>query len=525
MKLYKPSWIKFRNHSNGNSNKTIVYQLLEGQNFLFENISSSFIDEILSIESWKEINLNNIKAKFNSIPSQDVHNLIDELLEMGILVDHIFDDNEIKVSRKRVGDHRINLENSRDLTSESETKKKLPFFQSDPESDYASFIETDNIPMVVMFELTYNCNEMCVHCFNPGAARNSEEKSYRKSREEINIDDYASLIQEMDEVGVVKVILTGGDPFVKPGIWKILDLLGETNMVVDIYTNGLALLGRTERLANYWPLSIGLSIYSGDNHVHDSITRVPNSLKKSLKIAREFADLGVALYFKCPIMLHNSTSYFKVAEIAKDFGAIPQIDVSLTDAVDGDTTITENLQVKDDLLQLILRDPEIPLYVGKEVPDFGRQVKNKDEAFCGAGTQLMNITPEGDITPCNSFPTQFGNLKKDSFRDVIFNSTDLKKWQSTSINDYEECGTHEKCDYCSRCPGQSFIEHGSPLKASSANCSMAITRMNLAKLMRNGVDPLEGKTIKEKISNYQDNSLSVVKSNKQKSYRNTNINL
>ncbi|MBK9320806.1 MAG: SPASM domain-containing protein [Bacteroidetes bacterium] len=27
----------------------------------------------------------------------------------------------------------------------------------------------------------------------------------------------------------------------------------------------------------------------------------------------------------------------------------------------------------------------------------------------------MNITPEGDVTPCNSFPTQFGNLKEKSF--------------------------------------------------------------------------------------------------------------
>ena len=24
---------------------------------------------------------------------------------------------------------------------------------------------------------------------------------------------------------------------------------------------------------------------------------------------------------------------------------------------------------------------------------------------------MMNITPEGDVTPCNFFPTQFGNLK------------------------------------------------------------------------------------------------------------------
>ena len=110
-------------------------------------------------------------------------------------------------------------------------------------------------------------------------------------------------------------------------------------------------------------------------------------------------------------MSHNATSYYKVTEIAKDYGAIPQIDVSLTDAVDGDTTITENLQVKGELLDIILRDPHVPIYVGKEAPDFGRQVKNKKEAFCGAGTVMMNITPEGDVTPCNSFQPSLGILK------------------------------------------------------------------------------------------------------------------
>ena len=183
---------------------------------------------------------------------------------------------------KNGGWHFTYLKKAKDIYSEKEIKKKLPFFQSDPESEYSSFLEHDRIPSVVMFELTYNCNEMCVHCFNPGAARNEDEKSLRNKRVEIDIEHYSSLLKDLDNMGVYKIILTGGDPFVKPKIWQLIEMISKTNIVVDIYTNGLALLGRVERLANHWPLSIGLSIYSGDDNVHNSITRVPNSLKKSL---------------------------------------------------------------------------------------------------------------------------------------------------------------------------------------------------------------------------------------------------
>ena len=166
------------------------------------------------------------------------------------------------------------------------------------------------------------------------------------------------------------------------------------------------------------------------------------------------------------------------------------------------------------MLEIILRDPNIPLYVGKEAPNFGSQERDKNQAFCGAGTVLMNITPEGDVTPCNSFPTQFGNLKENSFIDIWNNSKSVDIWQNTVINDYEECGTHERCGFCNRCPGQSFVEHGSPLKASTANCYTANARMSLAKKLINGYDPLNGQSVEIRLSNINANPIASVNSNK-----------
>jgi radical SAM protein with 4Fe4S-binding SPASM domain len=126
----------------------------------------------------------------------------------------------------------------------------------------------------------------------------------------------------------------------------------------------------------------------------------------------------------------------------------------------------------------------------------------------------MNITPEGDVTPCNSFPTQFGNLKDKSFLEIWNSSKSLEVWQDTVISDYEECGTHERCGFCNRCPGQSFVEHGTPLKASTANCNTANARMNLAKKLINGYDPLKGQSLEETLNSFKVSTITNVISNK-----------
>ncbi|MBK9320805.1 MAG: hypothetical protein IPM91_19780 [Bacteroidetes bacterium] len=54
---------------------------------------------------------------------------------------------------------------------------------------------------------------------------------------------------------------------------------------------------------------------------------------------------------QCEKLLHSF-------ELAKQFGATPQIDITLTDSVDGDTAITEQLQVDGELLENYFKRPE-----------------------------------------------------------------------------------------------------------------------------------------------------------------------
>ena len=155
-------------------------------------------------------------------------------------------------------------------------------------------------------------------------------------------------------------------------------------------------------------------------------------------------------------------------------------------------------------LEIVLRDDNVTLYVGKEAPNFGGQRKRMDANPCGAGENSLCITPEGNVIPCCSFHTVFGNLKKQSITEIVANDESFKFWCNLTLADYEECGQHDYCDYCNLCPGNNFIEHGTPLKAAETNCYMAKTRWDLAQKMMRGYDPLNGRSLRERLAELPD---------------------
>lgn len=491
---YRPIWTCGR--YNEKAQVAIYYNLIAGMSYYFESYSAMVIDEILAVPRNGKLDLDAIATKLN-IAMESIAPFFHQLEQMGI-VSSVFPTNEIIADyRRRVSEYNRQQEHY----SERTTQEKLPYAISNAEQMY-----TEKVGGItsVMFELTYRCSEKCVHCYNEGATRNDDEISGRGNREELSLDDYKRIIDELYELGLVKVCLTGGDPFSKSFAWDLIDYLYNKGIAFDVFTNGQRIVDYVERLANFYPRLVGVSIYSGIAEVHDYITRVKGSWDKSMSVVNQLSTMGVPMNLKCCVMRPNVKSYFMVADIAKQYGAVPQFEISLTDSIEGDKCVSKYLRMTPEQLEIVLRDDNIPLYVGKEAPNYGGQKKNMNENPCGAGDNSFCITPEGNLIPCCSFHTIFGNLKKHNISYIINNSKEISYWHNLTLNDYDECGKYEYCAYCNLCPGNNFIEHGTPLKASEVNCYMARTRHGLAQKMKNGYDPLNGKTLRERLSELPD---------------------
>ena len=495
--VFRPVWTCGRYNENGNV--AIIYNLLEGMSYLFKDDSAFVVSLLLSIKRNSSISIHSISEK-TGIATESLIPFFHELMEVGLLVDHCPTAEEVHKFRVQLSERN----RTQSQQTVKTTQEKLPMAISSVEMDY-----TDKAGGItsVMFELTYRCSEQCIHCYNIGATRNDSEISHRGELNELTFDDYKRIIDELYEQGLTKVCLSGGDPFSKSHVWEIIDYLYNKEVAFDIYTNALGLKYDAERLANYFPRLVGISIYSGNSQVHDSITRVKNSWHNSMSVVKTLSELAVPVVLKCCIMKPNVNSYHEVIDLAKQYGIQTQFELNVTDSIDGDKCVSKYLRLPKELLEIVLRDDNTPMYVGKEAPNYGGQPRKMDQNACGAGCNSFCITPDGDFIPCCAFHLSFGNLKRQTLSEILTNNVELNHWQNLILENYEECGRYDYCAYCNLCPGNNYSEHGNVLKAGENNCFMAKSRFELAHKLMKGLDPLHGKTVKDSINDLNTNNI------------------
>ena len=491
LQLYRPVWTCGR--YNQRKHCALMYNLIQGVVSYFDELSADVVGYILSVQRNGEISIEHI-LEMTKLPLDAVLNFVCELQSAGLLTSYISTSEDILNYRKRVG----NWRKTQELTDDRSTKEKLPYDISNAEKQYNEAVEGDAEVTSAMFELTYNCSERCIHCYNPGATRNDGEKSHR-NRTELTLEEYKRVIDEMYELGLYKVCLSGGDPFSKPIVWDIIEYLWRKEIAFDIFTNGQMVFGDVERLLSYYPRLIGISIYSQNEEIHDKITRVPGSLRKSIKFIEGLSEYGMAMNLKCVIMQPNLKTYRSVKDLARKYGAVPQFEVCVAPSNEGDMCAPRKLRLTEEQLYVVLRDDNIPLYVGPEAPNYGGQPRLMTVNACGAGYSSFCVTPEGNVQVCCSFPASLGNVKEQSMSE-IFSGIQLHKWQESTLDIYDECGRHDYCGYCNLCPGNNYVENGTPFKAAESNCFIAKVRFNLAQKMMNGYDSLDGQSLDDVIA-------------------------
>lgn len=483
--FYRPRWTCGR--YNAEKRVAVMYNLLAGFSYFFESYSADVVNQFLKAGRDGKIKLEDV-ANQTGIAIDSILTFCHVFLEKGLLTEHVFTNEEVSHLR-----HSLSIQKRQQPSwVEQSTKDKLPMAVSNAEQAYYQAINDGETIGSAMFELTYRCSEMCIHCYNPGATRNNEEESHRANKKEMTLEDYKRIIDEMDKLGLVKVCLSGGDPFSKEFVWDIIDYLYQKEIAVDIFTNGQRLTKDAQRLADYFPRLVCVSIYSGLAEDHDAITRIPGSWNRSMQVVRELSELAVPMNLKCCVMQPNLHSYYMVADLAKQYGAQPQFEINITESNDGDIC-AKQLRLTEAQLQVVLRDNNLALYVGKEAPNYGGQKRDISLCSCGAGDTGFCVSPNGDLRGCPAFTQVYGNLLQQSALDILRNSSSLKEWRMAVVADYTECGKYDYCDYCNLCAGVNYTEHGDFRKPAETNCFMAKCRYNLAHQLMEKDEPMDRK--------------------------------
>lgn len=161
-------------------------------------------------------------------------------------------------------------------------------------------------------ELTGKCNEQCVHCYAESSPARTETLDW---------PEISRVLQDAKSLGFAVIQLTGGDPLLSPHCVRAVELARELGIPrVEIYTNGLALRGRTyERLRELAP-SFAFSFYSHEPETHDAITQTPGSHARTARAIRHALEDGLNVRVGVISMKENQNDAPKTFEYLQSLG-------------------------------------------------------------------------------------------------------------------------------------------------------------------------------------------------------------
>ena len=326
-----------------------------------------------------------------------------------------------------------------------------------------------NIPLSVQLDLTYRCNERCVHCYLD-----------HEDHGEMTTAEIKHLLDEMAEAGVFILTLSGGEIFLRRDFFEILEYARlERQFCVKLKTNAIMIRERqAAKIRDIGVESIQISIYSHRPEVHDAITLVPGSLQRSLDAARFLKSQGLRVIFANVLMVQNLEDYQGVRALAEELGVECTLDPTITPMMDGDRSVLE-LGVNHEALRQVFRDRAL---VG-DVEEFCTIAAPADEDAlsalpCSAGHTACYVSPYGDVFPCVQFPLPTGNVRNERFLDIWRHSERMKEVRSIRMKDLTTCTSCSHVGSCTRCPGLAFME-GNMRGPSSQDCEKSFARTGI----------------------------------------------
>jgi radical SAM protein with 4Fe4S-binding SPASM domain len=326
-----------------------------------------------------------------------------------------------------------------------------------------------NIPLSVQIDLTYRCNERCVHCYLD-----------HEDHGEMTTAEIKHLLEELAEAGVFVLTFSGGEIFLRKDFFEILEYARlHLQFCVKLKTNAILIREReATRLRDLGVESIQISIYSHRPEIHDAITLVPGSLKRSLDAVRFLKAQGFRVILANVLMIQNAQDYPGVRALAAEMGVECTLDPTITPMMDGDRSIL-SLNVDRDALRQVFRDEAL---VGDAdefcaIPDPASE-NALNSLPCSAGHTSCYVSPYGEVFPCVQFPFPTGNVRQQRFIDIWRHSDQMNEVRSIHLKDLTTCTSCTHVSNCTRCPGLAFME-GNMRGPSSQDCEKSFVRTGI----------------------------------------------
>lgn len=338
------------------------------------------------------------------------------------------------------------------------------------------------LPLSGTFELTPCCNMSCRMCYV--RMTKQQQEAIRPLR---TADEWIALAEEAKKRGMLYLLLTGGEPFLRPDFREIYTRLHQMGFVISINSNGTLIDEETVAwLKEMSPMRINITLYGASDETYKRLCRNPKGFTQTVKAIRMLKAAGITVKLNCSVTPHNVDDLEAIMEFAREEGLIVQATSYMFPPLRRDASLVgenerftpEEAAYQAARIEMLLNGKErflermeanaptpLPMDTGEECMELeGEGIR------CRAGKCSFWITWTGDLLPCGMIPSEhMGNVFEIGFE---------KAWEiavetAAQIRLPAACTGCGLRNQCKACAAMVATESGAFDKVPAYRCRMA----------------------------------------------------
>jgi len=327
----------------------------------------------------------------------------------------------------------------------------------------------------LQWHLTAKCQQNCFHCYMKNEPTYKSELENELSFEDCLrvLDDFIFINKEWGAQGSLH--FSGGDPLLKPEIYKLIEYARSRGLLVGILGNpNLLTYSVANRLKDAGLIRYQVSI-DGMEETHDRLRGKEGLFQKTLEAIQILNDTGIRSVVMFTLSRTNFPELIDVIRLVSQM-KVAAFDFARLVPIGAGTFLRSQMLSPEEYRRLLIEVlSEYTALQGKgSQTRFGRKdhlwkllyyemglFKRPDQESqslvydgCAIGIRTLSVLADGTVYACRRLPIAVGKVPKESIREIFINSPELNKMRE--IEKMEKCGKCELLNYCRGCPAVAY---------------------------------------------------------------------
>jgi radical SAM protein with 4Fe4S-binding SPASM domain len=332
------------------------------------------------------------------------------------------------------------------------------------------------IPLGGAFELTSRCNLACRMCYIRHDAADAAARSG-----ELSARQWLALAEEATAAGLLFLLLTGGEIFLRPDFLEIYLPLTGMGLSLILYSNGTLVTPALARaLGTRPPSRMEVTLYGATPETYATVTGHADGFARALRGIDLLCEAGMTVAVKFTITRDNVHEYDAIRDIAHARGLPVKAGWLLTARVDGASGNASHCRLSSEDVGALEGNDAGTRERWATMDPVEAAAACAEPMYCLAGRATFAINPHGAMNPCVDLPVPAALPLEVGFP-VAWEA--VRSFVRT-VPATPECVACDLRAYCPTCPARAYVETGTLTGVDTYACAIARARVaNLAERM------------------------------------------